>query len=54
VEIGKSAGPWLMVSKANGEVLSDKVALVERASIGKWLLANWQKAMFGQTSKCTE
>jgi hypothetical protein len=47
VEIGKSASPWLMVGTANGGVLSNKVALVERASVGGWLLANQQKAMFG-------
>jgi hypothetical protein len=46
VEIGKSAGPWLMVSKANGEVPSDKAALAETVSIGRQLSANWQKVMF--------
>jgi hypothetical protein len=46
VVIGRSAGPWLTVSKADGGAPSDKVALAERASIGKLSLANWQKAMF--------
>jgi hypothetical protein len=35
--IDKSAAPWLTVSKANGEVLSNKVALVETACIGRQL-----------------
>jgi hypothetical protein len=47
VEIGKLASPWLTVSKADGGVPSNKVALVKRASVGRWLLANQQKAMFG-------
>jgi hypothetical protein len=46
VEISRSAGPGLTVGKANGGALSDKVALAERASIGKLSLADWQKAMF--------
>jgi hypothetical protein len=46
VEIGKLAGPWSMVGKANGEVLSNKVTSVVRASISGWSLANQQKAMF--------
>jgi hypothetical protein len=40
VEISKLASPWLMVSKANGEVLSNKVASAERGSIGRQLLGN--------------
>jgi hypothetical protein len=46
VEIGKSAGSWLTVGKANGEALSDKEALVETASVGGQSLADWQKAIF--------
>jgi hypothetical protein len=46
VVIGKSAGPRLTVSKANGEVPSDKVALVETACIGRQLWADQQKVMF--------
>jgi hypothetical protein len=46
VEISKLAGPWLTVSKANGEALSNKVALAETASISGRLSANQQKATF--------
>jgi hypothetical protein len=46
VAIGRSAGPWLTVGKANGGAPSNEVALAERASVGKVLLASWQKAMF--------
>jgi hypothetical protein len=44
--IGKSASPWLTVSKADGEVPSNKVASAETACIGRQLLADWQKVMF--------
>jgi hypothetical protein len=37
VVIGKSASPRLMVGKADGEALSDKVASAETARIGKQL-----------------
>jgi hypothetical protein len=47
VEIGKLAGPWLTVSKADGGAPSNKVALAEQASVGGQLLANQQKTMFG-------
>jgi hypothetical protein len=40
---GKSAGPWLTVSKAEEGAPSDKVASAERLSVGGQLLANWQK-----------
>jgi hypothetical protein len=46
VATGRLASPWLTVSKADGGVLSNQVALVERASVGKLSLANQQKAMF--------
>jgi hypothetical protein len=46
VAIGRLAGPWLTVSKVNGGAPSNKVALVDRASVGKVSLADWQKAMF--------
>jgi hypothetical protein len=46
VAIGRSAGLWLTVGEANGGALSNKVASADRASIGKVLSANWQKAMF--------
>jgi hypothetical protein len=46
VAIGRLASPWLMVSKVNGEVPSDKVALVDRASVGQVSLANQQKVLF--------
>jgi hypothetical protein len=46
VVIGRSASPWLTVGKADGGALSDKVALVERVSVGKLLLANQRKVMF--------
>jgi hypothetical protein len=35
VVIGRSAGPWIMVGKANGGAPSNNLALLERASIGK-------------------
>jgi hypothetical protein len=44
--ISKLAGPWLMVSKADGEVPSNKVGLVETAHISRQLLADQQKVMF--------
>jgi hypothetical protein len=46
VAIGRSAGPWLTVGEVNGGVPSNKVALADRASVSKVLLANQQKAMF--------
>jgi hypothetical protein len=46
VAIGRSAGPWLTVSKVNGGVPSNKVALADRASVGEVSLANWQKVLF--------
>jgi hypothetical protein len=36
----------LTVSKVDGGALSDKVALVDRVSIGEVSSAHWQKAMF--------
>jgi hypothetical protein len=44
--IGRSAGPWLMVSKVNGGAPSNEVASADRASVGEVLLADWQKALF--------
>jgi hypothetical protein len=35
VAIGRSAGPWLTVGKVNGGAPSDKVAFVDRASVGE-------------------
>jgi hypothetical protein len=46
VVISKSAGPWLMVGKADGEALSDKVGLAETVRVGRQLLADQQKVMF--------
>jgi hypothetical protein len=46
VAIGRSAGPWLIVSKVDGGTPSNEVASADRASVGKVMLANWQKAMF--------
>jgi hypothetical protein len=44
--IGRSAGPWLTVSKVDGGALSDKVASVDRASVSKVSLADRQEALF--------
>jgi hypothetical protein len=44
--IGRSAGPWLTVSKVDGGAPSNEIALVDRVSIGEVLLANQQKALF--------
>jgi hypothetical protein len=38
--ISKSASPWLTVGKADGEALSNKVGLAERARVGRQLLAD--------------
>jgi hypothetical protein len=46
VAIGRLAGPWLMVSKVDGGVLSDKVASTDRVSIGEVSSANQQKVLF--------
>jgi hypothetical protein len=46
VAISKLAGPWLMVSKADGEAPSNEVGLVETVSISRQLLADQQKVMF--------
>jgi hypothetical protein len=35
VVIGRSAGPWLTVGKVNGGAPSNKVALVDRVSVGE-------------------
>jgi hypothetical protein len=44
--IGRSAGLWLMVSKANGEAPSDKVGSAEKVCISSQLSADWQKVTF--------
>jgi hypothetical protein len=46
VVIGRLAGPWLTVSKFNGGVPSNEVALADRVSISQVSSANWKKALF--------
>jgi hypothetical protein len=46
VAISRLASPWLTVSKANGEALSNKVGSMETVCIGRQLLANRQKVTF--------
>jgi hypothetical protein len=44
--IGRSASPWLTVSKGDGGAPSNEVALVERVSVSEVLSADWRKATF--------
>jgi hypothetical protein len=46
VAIGRSAGPWLTVSKVDGGAPRDKAALAARVSVGKVSSANWRKVLF--------